>query len=546
MNMVLKSEDLLEHITKFLSIQSINSLNLTCKAIHNIINYNGLQFKNMHSSVILHFLEYACKEGLFDLAVRITKFCDTDLYKLKYWNVNYMYNNINCLGVVSACKNGHLLIVKWLIDKFNIDIPDFKLVITEVLHYICLNGYYKIIAWLFDNNFINRVDGKVETKCASDACLSGCIITTQLVFTKFNILPDSEHFNSLLKSATVSKNIQLVKYIVCYFNIKLDISNTFMIISYVSTIEMLQWFIKEFNITKDNLLEDNYINLSTICDLPQCELFRYIFDKFELNQDNTSDYTFDTLSLLCSGSTLYNVKWFIDKLSITNEELHTNSDMILAAACANDDYFIVQWLCERCAFIRSDIINPEKNIMSGVSSQTICWLIEKFLMTEKEIINENILINSCNIGDFNLLKFLVDRFEFKPEEKNKALLRACSSGCLVIVQWLCQQYKQCQKIILVGLIHAGECGNLDIVRWFVETYHLTRKTEAIIECMIYACVNGYLKVAQLLVKSFNIVRGDICHESILLMSLHVKHIMTHHWLQITFNLNLEDSLFKCD
>jgi ankyrin repeat protein len=156
--------------------------------------------------------------------------------------------------LMDSCKHGHLDIVKYLLDTFNIDFE------KDYLHYALEYAHLDVAAYL-----VERWNARDYEHVSSPeyGCLYSCVeVVKYLVETFPNY--DIRHANNLpLRKACTGGKLDVVKYIVEKFNITADeILNTIYYNALQDAIlhdrlEVVEYLVDKFNLSLDNFLDVN-------------------------------------------------------------------------------------------------------------------------------------------------------------------------------------------------------------------------------------------------------------------------------------------------
>ena len=169
------------------------------------------QFKYSESDIFK-----ACKEGKLTSVQRLLEQGKEDKNK-KVEKSNYdlkFYEGDTPIHVAS--QNGHLLIVKYLIEKQNVDKNIKGNCQRTPLHYACSNGHLLIVKYFIENQNVDKdIKGYANKTPLHYACENGHIEIVKYLISKYaNVEARDKWKETPLHFASNEGKIEVVKYLV--------------------------------------------------------------------------------------------------------------------------------------------------------------------------------------------------------------------------------------------------------------------------------------------------------------------------------------------
>jgi ankyrin repeat protein len=178
--------------------------------------------------------------------------------------------------IMNSCRRGHLDIVKYLLDTFNIDFEkDYlhyaleyaQLDVAEYLverwnardykyasspEYGCLYSCLEAVKYLVETfpNYDIRHDNNFALR---KACAGGNLDVVKYIVERFNITADeilNPIYSSALQDAIIDDRLEVVEYLVDKFNLSIDnfFNDELELINVYSYIRVAQYIVKKFNV----------------------------------------------------------------------------------------------------------------------------------------------------------------------------------------------------------------------------------------------------------------------------------------------------------
>jgi hypothetical protein len=160
----------------------------------------------------------------------------------------------------------------------------------------------------------------------------------------------------------------------------------------------------------------------------------------------------------------------------------------------------------------TEIVKVYQLSLPILSSAVRCGNLKlvKYLVEVKDAkITETIIQRACSKGDFDIVKYLMSKFEISPMAINEILITISGKGYLKLLKYLMKLTYQ--KPSTSGIINACSNGHLPVVKYLVET----AKISPTLKCINSASQHGHLDVVQYLVETASLTPTRIALEYVI-------------------------------
>jgi ankyrin repeat protein len=396
--------------------------------------------------------------------------------------------NIDCTvdnnyALHSACDNGFLHIVKYLIEICNISITD------DAIAFAANNGHVHVIEYLHQNGFpINELslirssyNGHLST--LKYLVKHGGIPTTQVMSMAINghrdniiyyllEISDDYVYNELLCIASFHGNLKLVKYLIDEKNVDISYNDyTAMCIAADNNqIDVIKYFLER----GANIEADNYYMLRTACNEGYFELVKYLI---KLGSDI---HILEDYPLLCSAHKNHDniVKYLLEH----GANINSKNNYVFKLACSKNYYNILKLAIEYKTNVNCDgIVKAVKhnfkkivkyilentNISIDIKNQALeiatlnnNFVIIRLLLKHGAHVTKQVILNSIIVNDLELFKFFARHFSIMLDE---FAIKAIELGHVDLFKYL---YKYNNDDVLF-IYAAIEHDNLDIIKLLI-------------------------------------------------------------------------------
>lgn len=278
--------------------------------------------------------------------------------------------------------NKNSLVLKYLIDKFNMSVQDFT---KEIVH---------------DNYKSNP---KYPTNYLEYLCeyeLSGIF---RYIVDKLNF--NINTFNKCLKILSYNQMFDTMKYLIIKFDMKYDhISDNIYYLFDFKAFQFIKFLIDKLNITADQINE----HLPILIRNKSWNFIKYLIDKLGV----TTDQIIKHLPILLSNKSWNFVKYLIDKFDITTDQINKRLSILIRdnpwdfrnKSCDFIKYLIIRLDFKLEHFIQEGTINM---ILCEGSQNLLRFMVKKYKLTLQMIIKKN-LIETNNKQNINNITRAID------------------------------------------------------------------------------------------------------------------------------------------
>lgn len=399
-----------------------------------------------------------------------------------------MTQNIDCTvdnnyALHSACDNGFLHIVKYLIEICNVKITE------TAIDFAANNGHLNVVQYLYQNGSpitelsLARSSYNGHLSTLKYLVKSGGIPTTQVILMGINgrhddiiyyLLETSDDYdyNELLCVASFQGNLQLVKYLIEKKNVDISYNDyTAMCIAADNNqIDVIKYFLE----CGANIEADNYYMLRTACNEGYFDLVKYLI---ELGSDI---HILNDYPLLCSA---YKNHYTIARYLLERgANINAKDSYIFKIGCCKNYFNIVKlaieyktnvncdgivkatkYNCEKIVkyiLEHTDISIDFKNQALEIAALNNNFVLVRLLLKHGALVTKQVIFNSIIVNNLELLKIFIRHSSLI---LNEFPVKAIQLGHGDIFKYL---YKYNNNNVLY-LYAAIEYGNLDIVKLLI-------------------------------------------------------------------------------
>eukprot|EP00818_Percolomonas_sp_WS_P005245 CAMPEP_0117442724 /NCGR_PEP_ID=MMETSP0759-20121206/4306_1 /TAXON_ID=63605 /ORGANISM="Percolomonas cosmopolitus, Strain WS" /LENGTH=717 /DNA_ID=CAMNT_0005234635 /DNA_START=185 /DNA_END=2338 /DNA_ORIENTATION=- len=327
-------------------------------------------------------------------------------------------NGDNCLML--ACYNGHLPVVKYLVEENNVNIEEKGQNGLTCLIWACYSGHLPVIKYLVEERNAN-VD---ENTHNGDTCLIWASNNGLLPVVKYlveegnaNIEETNHNGDTCLLLACINGHLPVVKYLVEERNADVEVTNhngdTCLIWAcHNDHLPVVKFLVEERGANIEEKDHNGLTCLMGTCQIGHLPVVKYLVEERGANIGEKCLNGFSCLMLACCDGRLPVVKYLVEEKNTNIEEKNDNGDTCLLLACYNGHLPVVKYLVE------------ERNAN----------------IKEKNHNGDTCLFLACFTGHLPVVKYLVEERNANVEEKNPdgdtCLVWACNNDHLSVVKYL--------------------------------------------------------------------------------------------------------------
>lgn len=404
--------------------------------LNKAINDNNLLLAFKYSCEILNF-----KLGKYLLLIRQDydiKYCmltNTFSYKIKKDNLKmistlidskYEYYNQNHLFLFS-CLNGFLLTLQHLKNTFQLMNVDFDFGLCCA----CLNGHINVVKWLLENNLVKNInmyfDGPFSTACLNGHIKIAKFLTTQSKYITYDIF-DYEIFHNACKT----NKLNIVKWY-CEFTVPQHIISIGLNYAFrYGSLSIIKFMYHNSIYTNFQYNSNN--NLKIACDNGHLKIIKWYLMTFPFeNVPEKNNYLFISA---CKNGHLKIIKYLISQNQ--NIDISMYNELPLKYACWSGYTNIIKYLLS----IKKDInIEIDDDIIFNLSCVKNKIESIKILMGLNEkyyaIINNNI------VKKYGIIKTKNNNQDYELHNEIKNCLVCYENSCTIITNCGHQYCKNC-------------------------------------------------------------------------------------------------------
>lgn len=418
------------------------------------------------------------------------------------WKIFLEFHNKTSLSPLEqfmwGCRRADLDFLKWHSKKFNLTVEEIRSKNVKVLREVCKRKHrdklsFKIFKWIMEKYELGFGDVIINNHydALQYASRYGHSDIVKWLFKKFDIISlisheeiDNNDMIVILEDACIYGHLKLAKWINRKITPSISIKATDMRDPFCFTcgkghLKTAKWMIETFKITS-NILED---------------LWEYV------------------LTNICDKGHLNALKWFVEIFNLKKENIIGGENYPIYQACLKGHLEILKWLIKTFNLSREDVMEDNAWIFHyttrGSRANFGLPSFDPFSTSKSRLEILKLLYNIYGISDEDLL-----------QNNNYALEAACENGDLEMVKWLVETFnfknpfdpeRPVQEYYGALLEVACSWGHTAIGRYLADRFNLTKKilkeSKSAFEYSYYALriaiVDGHLETVKFMMERFN-------------------------------------------
>jgi hypothetical protein len=138
----------------------------------------------------------------------------------------------------------------------------------------------------------------------------------------------------------------------------------------------------------------------------------------------------------CSIVRLDDVQWYAKKFNLTRNEVLSSGTLLNACDCGSVE--ILKWLVETYRLTVDDMKDEPLKRACGTQTELVQYLLTTFVFERADVIEA--FYCSCMVCNLGIAKLLAEFYQFTPDEVRRRNEALKCSNCPDIKEWLLDTY----------------------------------------------------------------------------------------------------------
>jgi len=189
-----------------------------------------------------------------------------------------------------AAGNGHLEMVKYLVEKFELTAGDVRSRDNHALRCAAANGHIEMVQYLVEKFELTAEDARANDNVVLRwAASNGHLEMVQYLVEQFKLTAEDARANDnvVLREVAENGHIEMVQYLVETFELTAEdaracVNYALRLSAAKGQLEMVKYLVEQFKLTADDARADDNFVLRWAAEKGHLEMVQYLVDQFEL------------------------------------------------------------------------------------------------------------------------------------------------------------------------------------------------------------------------------------------------------------------------